>query len=72
MNEVGKLTRLAMVALGNAVVDIDNDTLPAAQRHELASGLDNLSAALREPDQPPDVIEGSQLPWDRTTGIRSR
>ncbi len=44
--EVGRLVPLAMVALGNAAVDLDNGTLPEWQCHELARALDNLSAAL--------------------------
>ncbi len=58
MSEVGKLMRLAMVALGNAVVDVENGSLPEWQRHELTSTLDNLSASLRRPEQAPTVIDG--------------
>ncbi|MBA8826437.1 uncharacterized protein YejL (UPF0352 family) [Saccharopolyspora lacisalsi] len=59
MSEVGRLMRLAMVALGNAVVDIENDSLPEWQRHELASALDNLSTSLRQPERPPTVVDGA-------------
>ncbi len=56
MSEIGRLVPLAMVALGNAAVDLENGTLPEWQRHELASALDNLSASLRE--EAPTIVEG--------------
>lgn len=55
--EVGRLIRLEMVALGNAVVNLENGRLDQDEREELASGLDQLTAALRKQEKTPTVVE---------------
>ncbi len=59
-DELGRLVRLAMVALGNSVVDLENGSLPDWQREELASALDQLTVSLREPEKSPTVVEVEQ------------